>query len=359
MLKTPRLKQYLTLYPISETAWGIRGGGGEFWSIKLHDERAMRAFSAMLPFLNGSRSSTEILAEVEKMGLDAAVAEKLLKSMESNSLIEEMDSAGLSEEKIERHREQISFLSRFGEEGGAKYQAKLDASRVAVIAQGTLASILCRQLSEAGIGRVTYLADGDAPEDLVAAAEKLSLERPGILSEDSLEPKPDLVIVAVSYHDPELLEAMDTFSKTHGVPWLLIRASEHLDGWVGPLFIPRDTASYVSFEARLRGNMETYDQYVDFDNYLRQPEKKAVAVGGLRPFFEVLAGIAVTEAVKHLTDVFISALAGKFISVDLVNLDTEIHEVLRFPRIEDESYSRPGVFPWKELPVDVPRTRRA
>ncbi|MCG8455107.1 MAG: hypothetical protein MI919_02420, partial [Holophagales bacterium] len=69
MIQKPRLKKYLTIYPITEQSWGIRGGNGEFWSIKLHDERAMRVFGAMLPFLNGSKSSEEILGEIGKMGL--------------------------------------------------------------------------------------------------------------------------------------------------------------------------------------------------------------------------------------------------------------------------------------------------
>jgi molybdopterin/thiamine biosynthesis adenylyltransferase len=363
-LDKPRLKTFLTIYPISDASWGVRGGNGEFWSVKLHDQRAKRVFGALLPFLDGDRSKDSILAEIDDMNLDRALAEQLLRRLEEKGLIEDAVSHGLSDDELLQHREQIALFSAFGSEGGAKHQAKLRASRVVVIGEGTLAEILCRQLVESGVGRVSFAASGSAAgegADSVAsnAHETLELDRRSIVPSNGGDSSVDLVIVAQNGHDPELLEAMDTYSKSHDVPWLLVRSTAQMEGWVGPLFIPRDTASYVSFEARLRVNMGNYDQYVDFDRFVRQPESSAARVGGLRANFEALAGIAVTEAVKHLTGIAIPVLAGKFLTIDLVTLETEVHEVLRLPRVEDESYSRPGVFPWKEQAFDVPQTRRA
>ncbi len=360
MIEKPRLKKFLTLYPIDEKSWGIRGGGGESWSIKLHQENVMRCFGALLPFLNGSRDRKEILQEVAAMGLDPEIAGKLLGRLESASLIEDSDPAGLAPEQQERFASQINLFSAFTSEGGAKYQAMLLDSRVGVVGTGSLAQSLCRSLATSGFGQVSFLPTAEGSQGAASfATEVLTLDRESILAETDTEPLPKVMVVTQTAHDPELLEAMHDFSVKHNVPWLLVRAIDQTEGWVGPLFVPRDTASYVSFEARLRGNMTGYDEYVSFDKYLRTPEGKASEVGGLHAFHDVMAGIAATELIKLVTNITVPVLASKFISVNMWTLETEIHEVLRFPRIEDEAYSRPSVFPWKELPYDGVETRRA
>ncbi|MCG8462172.1 MAG: hypothetical protein MI919_38300, partial [Holophagales bacterium] len=320
----------------------------------------------------------EILGEIGKMGLSEEIGEQMLERLEASSLIEEADPCGLTPEQLSDYAEQIKFFSRFTAEGGAKHQAELLDSRVALAGRGPLAESLSRQLAKSGIGRISYLpttgsapetsgagpnGSGDAHPDSVGAAsyasETLGLHPETVLAEDDLEPVPDLLVVGQTAHEPELLEAAHVFSMKHDVPWLLVRAIDQLEAWVGPLFVPRDTASYASFEARLRGNMVSFDEYVDFDRFLRSEDGRASDVGAPLAFYDVISGIAVVEILKTLTKISVPALASKFVSIDLISLETEMHEILRFPRIEDEAYSRPGVFPWKELPYDVPETRRA
>lgn len=360
MIEKPRLKKYLTLYPIDEKTWGIRGGGGESWSIKLKKEEVMRCFGALLPFLNGTRTRGDLLDEIEAMNLSRDIADQLLDHLESKSLIEEADPAGLSQEDQERYADQINLFSSFTNEGGAKHQAKLLDSRVAVIGNGYLTTTLCRSLAEAGIGSLSYLPTQEGNEAAAAhATEVLELDRKAILTETQREPQPEVICVVMTAHDPELLEAVHTYSMTQNVPWLLLRSINQIEGWVGPLFVPRDTASYASFEARLRGNMASYDEYVEFDKFTRTEDGQASEVGGFRAFHDVMAGIATTELIKFITGITLPVVASRFVSVNIWSLETEIHEVLRFPRIEDEAYSRPSIFPWKELPYDGTETRRA
>ncbi|HZB44893.1 MAG TPA: hypothetical protein VE360_06605 [Pyrinomonadaceae bacterium] len=372
MIRKPKLKTFLTVFPISDTTWGLRGGSEELWRIKLHDESAIRTFSGLLPYLNGQHEVEDILARVGEQGLDAETARRLLAHFESSSLIEETDSSGLSAEDADRYEDQITFFSRFSQEGGAKYQQLLREARVAVVGDGQLGRSVRRHLDEAGFGEVVALSaeppaaghaggangNGSAPRR-GATLRALGLSRHSIWPEGEAGELPQVFILPQEAHDPQLLEAMDAFSKEKSVPWLLVRAMDPREGWVGPLFIPGETASYVSLEARLRGNAPHFNEYQAFDSFLRSSNRASPACGGLNTFHDVLSGIAVTEVIKLVTGISIPQLAGRFLTIDLLTWETEVHDVLRIPRLEAEYYNRPRTFPWKEIPYGDKQTRRA
>ena len=357
MVSRLRLKTFLTLYPIAKSVWGVRGGDGEFWSLRLQDPDSIRCLGVVLPCLDGSSTKEQLLVAVATAGLDRKVGVELLDKLEAAGFIESVDDAGLSPDQLESYRDQIKLFSRFTVQGGAHYQAILHRSRVAVAGAGSLANALCRTLATSGLGQITSLHPGGqrTPPD---ATDAMQIDRTTILPRDVFDPAPKVLAVIQTAHDPQLLEAVDVFSKKHTVPWLLIRFCDQMEGWVGPLFVPGDTASYVSFEARLRANMPNYDSYVAFDTHIRNLQHPGGDVGALHSFSEVLAGIAATEIVKYVTGISVPVLAGKFISVNLWTLDTELHEVLRLPRLEAEASARPGAFPWKDLPYGA-KTRRA
>jgi len=362
LIDKPRLKMFLTVYPLGDNGWGLRGGGSDSWSLRLRDPTAMRCFGVVLPLLDGSKARDDILEAVGLAGIDPAIAERLLTQLETEKLIENADDAGLTQDQLARFDAQIRLFSRFSNEGGAKHQAILLRSRVAVVGSGPLAEGLCRALAASGIGQVTSIRTQPShatATTLRADDDVLFLDRENIFPPTSLTPSPKVVVVAQDTHDPEVLEAMDVFSKEQDIPWLFMRAIDQIEGWVGPLFVPGDTPSYVSFEARLRSNMQHYEQYVEFDSYARTPTRSMQRPGGLHAFYEILSGIAVTEIIKFVSGVAVPVIAGKFISVNMWTMETDIHEVLRFPRIEDEAYSRPGVFPWKEFLSSAGQTRRS
>lgn len=372
MIHKPKLKTFLTVFPISDTTWGLRGGSEELWRIKLRDERAIRTFSGLLPYLNGQHAVEDILTKVGEQGLDGETARRLLEHFESSSLIEEADSSGLSAEDAGLYEDQITFFSRFSQEGGAKYQQKLREARVAVVGDGGLGHSVRRHLAEAGFGEVIALsAEPPGAEHASggngngAAAPRGAKVRAVGLSRESVWPEgeggelPQVFILPQEAHDPQLLEAMDAFSKEKSVPWMLVRGMDPREGWVGPLFIPGETASYVSLEARLRGNAPHFEEYQAFDNFLRSSSRPSPACGGLSTFHDVLSGIAVTEVVKFVTGISVPHLMGRFLTIDLLTWETEIHDVLRIPRLEAEFFNRPRTFPWKEIPYGDKQTRRA
>lgn len=361
MIQKPKLKTFLTVFPISDTTWGLRGGAEELWRIKLNDDRSMRAFSALLPYLNGRHQSDDILKKVSEQGVDTKLAQQLLQHLEKSLLIEETESSGLEPEEEERFRDQLTFFSRFTSEGGAKYQSLLRASRVGLIGDGSLSRSVLRHLGMSGFGEVVLLRDNSAPTRHEFDQDKTStelqhtkltllpLDRNSIWTDDLTEQLPQVFIVPQEAHDPQLMEAMDVLSKSRNVAWMLLRTLDLQEGWVGPLFVPGDTASYLSLEARLRGNIQHFDEYQAFDAYLRDAEKPSASSGGLHAFLDLLSGIAVTEIIKYVTGIRVPHLAGRFLTINLLSWETEIHDVLRVPRLEQDPSTHFRLFPWKEV----------
>lgn len=353
MIKFPRLKTFLSIFPLSETSWGLRGGADEMWRIKLTDERAIRALGALLPYLNGRTATEDILRAVESAGIHGGAAAAVLKQLEASSLLEEADASGLSDAELSQFEDQIRFFSRFTQQGGAKLQAALRGCRVALLADGALGESMYRQLARAGFGEVVILAR--QPPQAQAWVERSTGARPRTTVQ-ALDPEavwpadaPDLprvLIVCQEAHDPLLLEAVDALSKRRRLPWLLVRNLDLQEGWVGPLFVPGETASYLSLEARLRSNMPRFEEYLAFDAHVRATERPA-ALGGLHAAFDLLASVAVVELIKLVTEIRVPELLGKFLSINLWTWETELHEVLRLPALDREAASRPEVYPWK------------
>lgn len=353
MIKFPRLKTFLSVFPISENTWGLRGGADELWRLKLTDARALRAFGALLPYLDGRTARDEILRSLESADIHVGAAEAVLGQLEATSLIEEADAAGLSDAELQQHEGQIRFFSRFTQQGGAKFQAALRDTRVALAADGALGESLYHRLAGAGFGEVVILSrqpaqardwveslNGPRPRTTV-----LPLEVPDLWPAEARD-LPRVLVVGQEAHDPLLLEAVDTLSKRRGLPWLLVRSLDLQEGWVGPLFVPGETASYLSLEARLRSNMQRFPEYLAFDAHVRASGPPA-SLGGLRAAYDMLAAIAVIELIKFATDMKVPEVLGRFLSINLWTWETELHDVLRLPTLDREAASRPVVFPWK------------
>jgi bacteriocin biosynthesis cyclodehydratase domain-containing protein len=359
MIEQPRLKSFLTVFPITGNTWGLRGGADELWRITLTDERAVRTFTALLPHLNGSRSAEAILAVVEHEGVDRDAALALLQQLERSSLIEDAATPSvLAPAEVEEFGHQVAFFSRYGVHGGARYQKVLRDAGVAVVGDGRFASTVRRHLASAGFGEVVALGqegpsrngNGQGAPDGESRHTRFThalLDRERVWPEGTAEPLPRAFVVPQEQDDPELLEAMDEFSKRRGIPWMLLRAVERNEGWIGPLFVPGETACYLSFEARLRANLSYFAEQQAFTTHLRSGGERAADGGALQAHLDLLASIAAAELVKLFTEVAVPHLAGRLLTVNLSTWETETHDVLRVPGIGGMSASRPTPFPWK------------
>lgn len=358
MMRFPRLKTFLAVFPLGDAAWGLRGGGDEQWRIRLHDERAIRAFGALLPYLDGRTAVEDILRSLDSSGIHRGAAVGVLRQLEASAFLEDADTAGLSEADLRDYADQIRFLSRFTQDGGAKLQAILRKSRVGLLGDGRLAESVYGRLACAGFGEVVvlsrqpsqanaWIARAAAPGPAASAVE---LDPEEIWPAD--QDLPRLLLVCQDAHDPLLLEAVDALSKRRRLPWLLVRNLEVQEGWVGPLFVPGETASYLSLEARLQAGMaRSQPEYQTYDAHVRATAPPP-ALGGLHAAFDVLAGIAVVEAIKFVTEITVPELLGRFLTINLWTWETEVHDVLRVPALDRRAAAGPAVFPWKALSHD-------
>jgi bacteriocin biosynthesis cyclodehydratase domain-containing protein len=352
MIRFPRLKTFLSVFPLTGTTWGLRGGADERWRIKLTDPRAVRAFSALLPYLNGQTSTDDILRSLETDGCHRGAAAAVLRQLEASLLLEEAGDHGLPDSDARVFADQIRFFSRFSQQGGANAQAVIRGTRIALLADGALGESVYGRLAGAGFGEVTVLSH--APSHAATWVERVPEPRPTTtvfeLDLDAIWPEvldvPHVLIVCQDAHDPRLLEAVDVLSKQRRLSWLLVRNLDLEEGWVGPLFVPGETASYLSLEARLRANMPDFSEYVAFDAHVRATGRPAPH-GALHAAFDLLASIAVIEVIKLVTEIKVPELLGRFLTINLSTWETELHDVLRVPALDRREASRPSVFPWK------------
>jgi len=361
MLKHPKLKGHLTFFALSPGRWRVSGGIDDLSRIELRNEQAIGAFSRLLPLLDGRHESAGLVSRLEEEGASRAAVEALLAHLEQAGFLEEADDHGLTPEEVERYEQQIRYFARFTSEGGAKFQALLRGSSVTVVDgfAGRLTQELAQALLAAGIGRVEVLpAEESSPaakrepdEELVSLHMGPPAARAHSWRETLTQRRsalPDLIVVAQQAHDPVLLEAIDELAKQTRVPWLLVRCLSAEEGWVGPLFVPYDTASYLSLEARLQANLPHVEDYRALGNFVRERGHPAAGCGGLAPSLLVLAGIAAAEAVKFLSGFAVPQLAGRFLTIHFGTWATELHDVLRVPHLERPEATRPLPFPWQE-----------
>ncbi|HVF59590.1 MAG TPA: hypothetical protein VNJ70_07270 [Thermoanaerobaculia bacterium] len=324
-MNAPRLKRFLTIFPLADDRWVLRGGTNELCRVHLRNERAQAAFGELIPLLDGGRDEEGILREAEARGVPRDAARALLDHLERSRCLEEANGHLLSADESAHHAGQLVFFSHFTSGGGAAEQARLAATRIDVAGERRLAQAVRELLTASGF------------------AEPIPLEGTGPRALPAGEATPHAVVLAADHHDYEQLAAIDEWSRVSGRPWLLIRVLSAREAWVGPLFVPGDTASYRSFEARLRGQVPLLQPLPGLESYF------AGGVEGLLPAQrEVLAGVAVTELVKLFSGYQVPHLAGRFLAVDLATWDTESHDVWRIPRLDGDAALRPHPFPWKE-----------
>jgi len=244
------------------------------------------AYERVVPLIDGCRSADDI-ADALAGSVDAATVYYVLNILEQRGCVAEATP------------EIPPALSAFWHEAGVEPRAAMEALRrssVAVFVAGNLdSSPLETALKEAGV-------------------------RTG-----PKEPADLWVVVADDYQRDELRE-INREALAARRPWLLLRPTGP-EAWIGPLFLPGETACFRCLLSRLERNRSAHALAK------RLGGGKAVPSTSVAALLSTLAsayGMAATEAARFLAGAS-RTLAGKLLSLDWTDWSARTHALVRHP----------------------------
>lgn len=168
--------------------------------------------------------------------------------------------------------------------------------------------------------KVSMSSLGDVPsEGFVAALSDAGVQLTSGPSDLHVVLTDDYLRDGLSEHNRRALES--------GQSWTLVKPNG-LFPWVGPIFRPNEGACYECLKQRLRANrqVDSYLRDVGVDNSSFPP----------RPFLQSTIAatlqIAVTEVAKWIVTGSNEALKDKLVSLNMVNLGTDAHVLVRRPQ---------------------------
>jgi bacteriocin biosynthesis cyclodehydratase domain-containing protein len=219
----------------------------------------------------------------------------------------------------------------------------LAEATVVIFGTGAISSSLSQMLTTSGVGHVRTPAINADTSPSAEQARPLGARSADFapFSDAPFPPRrlPDLeplvkdatmVVAALDYPDPDLMEALNSACLSQAVQLLPVV----LAGWegrLGPVCIPGQTACVCCADLRAKANLSHYQQYLLYEDAMRQrPGERPF--GRFPHFPSVLAGLAATEVTKIITACYPPATYGRMVVVDLLMAHSETHDVLRIPR---------------------------
>jgi bacteriocin biosynthesis cyclodehydratase domain-containing protein len=293
-------------------------------------------------FRTGSLSGTAcVLSDPERRGLLGPLVKKLLSS-------EEMQRRPWNEAEAELLEEILPQLQESGiveaddvqPVPGAGYSSSapilrkgLAEARIAIVGHGVLGEAVRSLLTGMPCGSITMIESSSVAGSRDGHTER-SLPRPRDAAQwAEAVGDHDWVIAAQDSFEPEELAALNEAALRLSVPWSLV-CFDGYEGWVGPTFVPGQTACFTCFRRRLfAGAAEPKHVFMD-------PGVKVYRVPS--PWS---AGPETGAWVSLITSMFalelIAATRGRsftlnhMLIVHRLNLTFQRESVLRLPRCPD------------------------
>lgn len=246
-------------------------------SIRLKEAYGVFAFGPDdVEFRTGSLSGSAcVISDPERRGLLGSVIERLL-------AVEEAKRRPWNDAEVELLEEVIPRLQEAGiiEADAMLQDAKagtgpstplirkpLSDARITIVGHGVLGAAIRRHLREASCGSITVIESssvagcgpttqaGASRRSLASGAAPMIADQPLSRPRDAGQWRKavqgnDWVVAAQDCFEPEELAAINKAALQCSVPWSLV-CFDGYEGWLGPTFIPGQTACFGCFHKRL------------------------------------------------------------------------------------------------------------
>lgn len=244
-------------------------------------------YAAVAPMLDGTHEVEAIFAALS----DAYPVEHVF------AALDRLRTNGyLAEDSSTEARPASAFWEHLGVPP-AQARSRLDTARVSTIAFGELSLGALNDLL--GQQRIAVAPDGDVS-----------------------------VVVTDDYLRPQLA-GWNTQALASGKPWLLVRPIG-IESWIGPMFVPGQTACWDCLAQRLRGHrkLETYIAKRRGDD----APLGAAAAAGIASTQHMALAEAATEITRWIATGGQSALLNQMITTNVLTFDRARHVLTRRPQ---------------------------
>lgn len=362
ILDRPKLRNSIFVVPGAEKNLQIRSSEK---TLKVTGDQ-VELLSKVIAQLKESREIAEVAANLPEYPQQTVFA--IVERLSSLGLLEDTSEQlpnGFSDEEAAYYSSQLQFFSLRAKDRFA-HQLALKNARVVAVGLGRIGSVVVSNLLGSGVGRLrgfdarrvdeqdlgpvynhhdrnlpradailTRLGNSNPFVKFTAESAKLdSVDDVKNLIEDC-----DLLIVCEDDPAVRVFETVNDACLQKKVRWLGVSLFGS-QGVIGPMVVPGDTPCYRCYKLRERSNAPHLEEYVSFENYLRDNPDHNVKQGGLRLFENVVGSLAALEAVYALTGLADPRSVASLLTVDLYNLEIESHPVLRLPRCPSCSPTR-------------------
>jgi adenylyltransferase/sulfurtransferase len=321
--------------------------------------RSFREFILnVVPLLDGRHSLEEIHSEVGDL-FNAEDLNACFDLLAQNGLLEDAADLSLPADLQERLRPQLNLFHDVSPEGAA-LQDRLTTSRVAVFGLTGTGAVTAASLAAAGFGTVRCIDDGTVtPADTYlsttfdvadtgamrcqAMCRRMQRSAPQVryesvadkLANDDAVAEAvagcDFIVNCMDEGNISLAYKLNRVCLKTGQPWISTAAAG-LEVSVGPTVYPRVTACYLCYRMRLVACADKPEAEFDYQSFLDRRKRDDSSRHANLVFGIGIAGqLAALEVMKALSAAGQPATTGKLIVVDLRDLSSTKHVVLRKP----------------------------
>lgn len=148
--------------------------------------------------------------------------------------------------------------------------------------------------------------------------------------------KTDLIVADATEWSPFHLEEINRIALKRNMPWLFIGGIEETSLKIGPLFFGKETGCYNCLISRVKSNHEQPAFLVSYENHLRdcKVSSKPDIVLNKELYENILANYVLIEIINFFEPRNLSLTWRTVVSVDVNNLETKKHKLLKKPFCE-------------------------